>query len=403
VTLLDDTRQIPILICGAGLAGTACAIKLIQLGHKVVLLDKAKFPRRKLCGEFLGPDAMPILESLGILEAVKEQCRKPVENIHIYNAQGQALHIKSEWFRQDYPYALALPRAELDDLLLRYAKSLGVEVWEEYEVQDYQQWVGGGFELSIHALNKNDDESLPQLNEPFKLRTPILIDASGRNSRLANLAYRKEESLKPAILETNVGVQCHVQYESRNTDLSMFFFPGGYGGLQPIANDHANLCCWMTPQQAQSGRAHSGRKTLASLLANTLALNQAAKPLLNSIEAVEPVQMVAGLHKLNRPPSELPFISIGDALLTVEPFSGFGMAHALKSGVMAADCIDANQKEGNPYPVIRKQYLQCYQKAFKAHLFRLRIFQPALNSPTIQTLLWPVINPALPWLTALYR
>jgi flavin-dependent dehydrogenase len=194
-----------------------------------------------------------------------------------------------------------------------------------------------------------------------------------------------------------------VQYESMNTDLSMFFFPGGYGGLQPISKDRANLCCWMTPQQAQSGRAHSGRKTLAALLENTLALNQAAKPLLNSMKEVEPIQMVAGLHKLNRPPSELPFISIGDALLTVEPFSGFGMAHALKSAVMAAVCIGDNQKAGNPYSVIRKQYLQRYEKAFKAHLFRLRLFQPALKSQAIQSLLWPFVNSILPCLTALYR
>lgn|GEM_PF-2494524 len=403
MTILSDTRHIPILICGAGLAGTACAIQLTQLGHKVVLIDKAKFPRRKLCGEFLGPDAMPILDALGILDAVKDQCQKPVENIHIYNARGQALHVKTTWFRKDYPYALALQRAELDTLLLRHAQALGVEVWEAHEVQDYQQLGDGSFELSIQALNKKGKHALSQSSQSFKVKTPLLIDASGRNSRLANLAHRKEKSLKPSSLEINVGVQCHVQYESMNNDLSMFFFPGGYGGLQPISKDQANLCCWMTPQQAQSGRAHSGRKTLAALFENTLALNQAAKPLLKSMEVLEPIQMVAGLHKLNRPPSELPFISIGDALLTVEPFSGFGMAHALKSGVMAASCIDDNQKAGNPYSVIRKQYLHRYQAAFKNHLFRLRIFQPALKSESIQSILWPVLNPFLPLLTALYR
>jgi menaquinone-9 beta-reductase len=398
VTVLETVRQIPILICGAGLAGTACAIKLTQWGHKVVLLDKAKFPRRKLCGEFLGPDAMPILEALGILNAVKEQCQKPIDTIHIYNVHGQALHIKSEWFRKDYPYALALPRAELDDLLLRYAKSLGVEVWESHEVQEYQQFDDGMFELSIQALKHDSDNVIQQTESTFKVRTPILIDASGRNSRLAHLAHRKDEALTAPTVETSVGVQCHVRYKSLNNDLNMFFFPGGYGGLQPISEDLANLCCWMTPKQAQMSR-----DGLASLLEHTLALNHAAKPLLNSMHTVEPIQRVAGLRKLNRPPSELPFISVGDALLTVEPFSGFGMAHALKSAVIAASCIHENKIADNHYSRIRKEYLRRYQKTFRNHLYRLRVFQPALKSQLIQSILWPGLSPFLPWLTALYR
>jgi flavin-dependent dehydrogenase len=378
-----------ILICGGGLGGSACAIHLAQLGYPVILVDKACFPRKKLCGEFLGPDAMPILDSLGVLKSVLSVSNGPVQNIYLYNAAGKRLHIRTNWIRKDYPYALAQPRMVLDNLLLNKAKTLGVQVIEDQ---------------SIIACEQVDDLFFLTLNSsPEKLSSSCIVDASGRNSRLSALSRRGEVSLRDSpkkhhYIEKHVGIQCHLRINTETNDLSMFFFKGGYGGIQPISNEIANLCLWLTPELAQ--KIPLG---LPALLEASISQNPAARPFLTRLETIEPFETAAGLHQLHLLEKSKKIISVGDAQLTVEPFSGFGMSHALRTGVLAAECIHHAFNQGYSYQESLAFYTTRYQQVFGKHLVSLRLGRHFLSSPILQKCLWPILPPFLPFLTALYR
>ena len=67
--MTGQTRSADVVVVGAGPAGTATAILLAERGWSVTLLDKAGFPRPKICGEYLSPEAARILDRLGVLKA----------------------------------------------------------------------------------------------------------------------------------------------------------------------------------------------------------------------------------------------------------------------------------------------------------------------------------------------
>src|SRR5436853_121211 len=124
----------PVIICGGSLAGLACAMRLKQLGIAALVLEKSKFPREKLCGEFLGPDAVECLEMLGLLDLVRSQAYGPIETIHFYNEKGGEIKIQAGWLRKSHPFGLAIPRSRLDHLLLETARKAGIHVQEESRV-----------------------------------------------------------------------------------------------------------------------------------------------------------------------------------------------------------------------------------------------------------------------------
>ena len=109
-----------VLVVGAGPAGSAAAITLARTGHDVVLVDQHRFPRDKVCGDGLIPDAHNALRKLGALDAVMAQAQ----------AAGFVRCIGPRAGRIDVPGHLAvLPRRQLDDILCRAAVAAGARMF----------------------------------------------------------------------------------------------------------------------------------------------------------------------------------------------------------------------------------------------------------------------------------
>src|SRR5262245_42608890 len=79
------------LVVGAGPAGAATAILLAEQGLSVVLLDRAHFPRHKICGEYLSPEGSRILERLGVLPAVEAGGARPLRGMRFHAPDGTVL------------------------------------------------------------------------------------------------------------------------------------------------------------------------------------------------------------------------------------------------------------------------------------------------------------------------
>jgi hypothetical protein len=108
------------IVVGAGPAGSAAAAMLAARGRRVLVFEKERFPRRKVCGEFLSGDALESLERLGVREDVEARAERIREGeLYLRNGRPIAFHLPER--------ALGISRFVLDDLLARRAAELGAE------------------------------------------------------------------------------------------------------------------------------------------------------------------------------------------------------------------------------------------------------------------------------------
>ncbi|HEU5403325.1 MAG TPA: FAD-dependent monooxygenase [Terriglobales bacterium] len=292
-----------LIVIGAGPAGCAAAITAVKSGAKVLLLERGRFPRQKVCGEFVSA------ESLSVLEELLPDDRAMV---------GSAPRITASRFFVDRvvlplkvnPPAASIPRFELDRVLWESAKIAGVDARDNSVVRSVNEGT---------SFNVDCDE------QQFFGRA--LINAAGRWSFLTHPEVRARASG-----ERWIGVKAHFQ-ETRDSDsVDLYFFDGGYCGVQPVCtvagtSEQIVNACAMVRADVVS--------TMESVLASHPALkarSQGWKPLM------EPVS-TSPLVFHDPEPVRGNLFQVGDAATFVDPFIGDGISLALRSGVLAAECL----------------------------------------------------------------
>src|SRR5688500_9713962 len=159
-----------IAIVGAGPAGASLAILLARENFEVILIEREKFPRQKLCGEFISPECLAHFRQLGVLDEMISAGGERISETVFYAPNGNSVSIPTGWLGAGFHGALSLSRAEMDFRLMEKAKAAGVEVLEEASA------VGLLFEKTevcgVKARVKN--------NELKEIAADLTIDATGR-------------------------------------------------------------------------------------------------------------------------------------------------------------------------------------------------------------------------------
>jgi flavin-dependent dehydrogenase len=128
-----------VIVVGAGPAGASSAFALSRGGARVLLLDRASFPRSKPCAEYLSPQASRLLSGMGALDAVERAGAAHLEGMIVRAPNGAAIRgdfVAAHGFRAFRDRGLALRRTVLDPILLDCARNAGVEVRESTRVAD---------------------------------------------------------------------------------------------------------------------------------------------------------------------------------------------------------------------------------------------------------------------------
>src|SRR6266566_4159007 len=169
----DRIRDYDIVIAGAGPAGTSAAIHLALRGARVLLVEQKKFPRAKLCGEFISPECLKHFEQLGVRAQMLSAGGECLTQTAFYSRAGRSVNVPSYWF-DNHHGALGLSRAEMDHKLLKRARAVGVDVCEETQVSGLMRE-----EQRIRGVLLRSQGVVTQVT------ARVVIDATGRTRALA--------------------------------------------------------------------------------------------------------------------------------------------------------------------------------------------------------------------------
>jgi len=348
-----------VVIAGGGPAGTSAAIHLARRGLRVQLVEQKKFPRAKLCGEFISPECVMHFERLGLVDRVLEAGGAHLKQTVFYSRSGRSINVPSEWFGSAQTYALGLSRAEMDQRLMMRAREVGVDVLEESQAI--------GLKLEDGRVR---GVSLRQAGRQLSVTSLLAVDATGRSRALARCAETQGKTQRPAIHSrpTLVAFKAHLENASGARDqCEIYSYRGGYGGLNPIENGLSNICFIVKSRDVRASGNDADRVMREVLMTNP----RAAQTLASA--RVRGGWLAVSLGEFGRKPM-VPvagLLSIGDAASFIDPFTGSGMLMALESGELAAHTIArhiARLREDGSFDAIASDYTVRYRQLFGARL-----------------------------------
>ncbi len=153
-------RKWDAVVVGAGPAGATLAARLSRRGWRVVLVDAARFPRQKVCGEYLSAAALDLLSELDV-EATVRRHAIPLDTLRLVLPGGQTMDAPLDGPASRRPASLS--RFQFDDLLLRHAVACGVEICEGYRVRNVK--IDGGRAVGLDAVS-TDHKGAPSYWTP---------------------------------------------------------------------------------------------------------------------------------------------------------------------------------------------------------------------------------------------
>lgn len=325
------TRSADVIVVGAGPAGCASALLLAERGHRVLVLERAEFPRPKLCGEYLSPETARILDRLGVLKAVDKAGAVPLRGMKITAPDGTVLladyPTQAPW-RGYRDHALALPRLVFDQILLEQVKASAAEVRERHRVTDLL--LEGDQVVGVAGLDAE--------GRAFEARAQVVIAADGRNSVVANrLGLVRPHRLRRFALLTHVeGIEGFDEHGEIYVD------PPDYAILNPLAPGKVNLSLVVPLDHVAPYR---GR--LETFFFARLRLLDHLRPRLSGMRPLGPVGALGPLAYRMAPPSCGGVLLVGDAAGFYDPFTGEGIYTALRSAELASEVIHAALKAGD--------------------------------------------------------
>jgi geranylgeranyl reductase family protein len=385
--LSASARDADVIVVGAGPGGSATAFYLAQAGLDVLLLEKAAFPREKVCGDGLTPRATKQLIQMGI-DTSAEAGWLHNKGLRI---RGGGVVMELAWpDLASFPdYGLVRQRLDFDELLARTAQKAGARLQELTEVTG-PVLNDDGRVVGVTARRVPPDDGSRRSRERHTgdettYRAPLVVAADGNSARLALTMGIKKRDDRP------MGVAVRRYYTSPRHDDDWLeshlelregdrLLPG-YGWIFGMGDGTVNVGCGLLNTSTAFGTTDY-RKMLDAWVAGM-------PPKwgwgFTEAEATTPIRGSALPMGFNRQPAySRGVLLVGDAAGAVNPFNGEGIAYAMETGQLAAEIAAQALARGDERP------LHTYPTELKARYggyYTLgRVFVHAIGNPTVMKL-----------------
>ena len=342
-----------VLVVGAGPAGSAAALTLARAGLDVVLVDQHAFPRDKVCGDALIPDAHNALRKLGVLDAVMAQAQAS-SFVRCIGPRGGSI---------DVPGVLAvLPRKQLDDIVCRAAVAAGARMFAPLR-----------FVATIEEGERVVGATLQQGEATHALRARWVVLASGAVPQ-ALLAAGMAERQTPS----GVALRGYVKNDAMVGRIHGLEFvwhralTPGYGWLFPCGGGVFNIGVGIADSHSESkggafneGKLKKREVNLRQVMDDFQKVYAPARELMQGGTLLGPMKGAPLRCTLEGARYTRPgLIVTGEAAGSTYSFSGEGIGKAFETGIHAAESVLAGDARGWSDAQVRADY--------EAHLLALK-------------------------------
>jgi flavin-dependent dehydrogenase len=330
-----------ICVVGAGPAGAAFAMRMASLGHRVLLVERSDIPRPQI-GEALTPGIWPLLDALGVVQAIRSADFLPVREAVIRWAERSPERLS----RPLAQAGLTVDRGRFDLLLQNAARSAGATIWRR-ALAGRPRKTASGWTLGIRT-----DDGIRTVHADY------LADASGRSRVIGSSPARR---LIPTIAlqacwrgEAEPGKPTHLE-------------AGRFGWCWGLHLPDGAYRAFVFLDTAVARQSHATRNTLEKLyrelLASTHILDGLGDP-----RQVSRVTACDATCYSDPEPVTTSSILLGDASCAIDPLSSSGVQKALQSALAGAATVHTLRQAGGDWSAAMTFYRDSQRQTFDRHM-----------------------------------
>jgi 2-polyprenyl-6-methoxyphenol hydroxylase-like FAD-dependent oxidoreductase len=363
------------VIVGAGLAGSAAAILLARAGWAVALIERQRFPRRKVCGECLAASNWPVLQALGIADAFRALAGSELKQVTLMHGRRAVTADLPPALDPRHAWGRALGREVLDTLLLEQARAEGATVFQPCAVQEIRG-VPGEWQCELRMMDSR---------APWRVQARVVIDAHGswedlptdrpkrRLRRNASDLFAFKANFKGSSLcDGSIGVLA---------------LDGGYGGMVRADSGLTTVACCLRRDRLSAIRlaapgVRAGEAVQDWLQQECAGVQQALQGAERDGPWLSAGPLEPGVHLRNGEG----IFRIGNAAGEAHPILGEGMSMALQSAallgiVLLSPSGVASAPAGRLQAELNHRYAAAWRKAFVPRLRLAAAFAHAAMRP----------------------
>ena len=349
-----------ILVLGAGPAGFSIGHLMSNRGYSVEIIDPAFFPRAKICGEFLNPQAVSWLEREELLSSVLNMSPFPIYGMKISDSQGKSFVGRYGPDQQRNGYAIQ--RKDFDSLLVKQARRCGIVISEGYKAE--RLLFESGVVAGISGVTSQGSR--------FEKRARVIVGADGRN----NLIGRTFGWMKGI---RGLRKYAFVAYFDNIPGLDHFgeihAVQDGYVGIAPLNASLGNVA--LVVDESALPRAETGMTSFFLSRIRQSSLRERFR----GLEPVTAVSTVGPLAFEMKRASGFHTILVGDSCGFIDPFTGEGINYAFLAADLAADVLDEALRTGDLEDAALARYDLERNRLFRKKFQMARMLQHAMKWP----------------------
>jgi flavin-dependent dehydrogenase len=376
------THTFDAVVIGGGPAGSTAALLLARAGWSVGVVEKASFPRRKVCGEFLSATNMPLLRRLGLADAFLELAGPDVRRVGLF-ARDRTIVADMPRLRDGvHGWGRALGREHLDTVLLAKAVAEGASVWQPWNL----------VECKKVDSRQSEEYYLCRIlcgktRRTRELRARVVIAAHGswEAGQLPTQPCRRAARRSDLF-----GFKAHFLDARLPTDLMpLLTFPGGYGGMVHTDHGRVSLSCCIRRDQLDTCRRIAGASSAGeAVLLHMKASCSPLRDVLNGASLEDDWRSAGPIRPGVRSTNQDGVFLAGNAAGEAHPVVAEGISMAIQSAWLLAGHLVRTPSLAEARAAYAAQWRRAfapriYAAAFVAH-WAMRPAAVALTLPLLQ-------------------